>query len=138
MCMFCMRLSQLHVCDARVFDAQLKSVIKDHVFMLFFVYVYVTTGYLRCLCPSCSIKLRDKSSCVYVHVLYTYISNAFFNARVVVFVLQCKSVIRDHTLMCIFCIRISELRVCDVLWNNIGNDVCMCTGVASATQWARM
>ena len=87
MCMFCMRLSQLHVCDARVFDVQLKSVIKDHVFMRFFLYTYMSQ---LAICDACVLHAQ-LSSGIKVHVFMCMFCTRIFqllvcNARVVVVV----------------------------------------------------
>ena len=65
MCMFCIRMSQLR--DARVVVVvQLKSGIIEHVFMRRFACV-VSTACLRCPFACCSIKVRDKRSCVVIN-----------------------------------------------------------------------
>ena len=65
MCMFCIRISQLR--DARVVVVQLMSGIIEHVFMQCFAYV-ISTACLRCPFACCSIKVRDKRSCVVMGV----------------------------------------------------------------------
>ena len=81
--MFRIRISQLPVCDAHVSVFQLNSGIRDHVFMCMFR-IHISqlpvcdarvSVSQNCLCAMAMIVLvRDKGSCVYVHVLYTYIS----------------------------------------------------------------
>ena len=90
MCMFCVRISQLLVSQLLVCDGQHCADLKN---------------------------ARDKESCVYVHVLCTYISISCVSTACLRWPSLCRKTpgIRNHVFMYMFCVRISQLLVSQLL-----------------------